>query len=50
MFHKGPIISLQTDANLVISASEDKRIFITDLRMPNSYLKKIEVTGLNENA
>jgi hypothetical protein len=43
MFHKGPIISLQTDENLVITAAEDKKIFITDLRMTNSYLKKIEV-------
>ena len=43
IFHKGPIISLQTDDNLLITASEDKKIFITDLRMTNTYFKKIEV-------
>lgn len=47
-FHRGPILCMQSNDELLITGSEDKKIFITDLRMTKSYLKKIEVVYKDE--
>jgi WD40 repeat protein len=41
--HHGAVVNLKVKNEILISASEDKNVFISDLRMANNPFKRLEV-------
>lgn len=41
--HHGAVVNLKVKNDILVSAGEDKQIFINDLRMTNNSLKTIQV-------